>query len=222
MLAFARNGADEGWWLRAERQSAGRGRQGREWLSPSGNFYGSTLVKLRASDPSAPTVAFVAAVALEEAACVFLAEEHRPRLAIKWPNDILLAEEKLAGILLERGDQAVVIGMGVNLAHHPNLADRRVTSLAAHGCRVAPDAFADVLVASFARWLSRWRGEGIEPVRRRWLERAHPVGTALTARLPDGASITGLFDGLDRDGALILRLADAERRVIHAGDIFQL
>jgi BirA family biotin operon repressor/biotin-[acetyl-CoA-carboxylase] ligase len=73
-----------------------------------------------------------------------------------------------------------------------------------------------------ARWLARWRGEGLAPVRARWLACAHPSGTALTARLPDGIAIDGLFDGLDADGALVLRLAAGDRRVIHAADVFLL
>jgi BirA family biotin operon repressor/biotin-[acetyl-CoA-carboxylase] ligase len=67
-----------------------------------------------------------------------------------------------------------------------------------------------------------WRGQGIAPVRARWIERAHPIGTALTARLADGSALDGLFDGLDPDGALILRLADGTTRAIHAGDVFLL
>ena len=143
-------------------------------------------------------------------------------LSLKWPNDLLLNGAKLSGILLERADDAVVIGIGVNLAHHPDLPDRPTTSLAAHGVTVAPADFAETLAEAFARWLGRWRGEGLAPVRARWIDRAHPVGTALTARLPDGEAIDGLFDGLDVDGALTLRLAAGERRVIHAADVFLL
>lgn len=227
MLALARTGMGEGVWLRAERQSAGRGRQGRAWISPIGNFFGSTLVRLRPTDPPAATLALVAAVAVEEGVSVHLFPgggrgTAMPRLTLKWPNDLLLDGAKLSGILLERTDDAVVIGIGVNLAHHPDLPDRPTTSLAAHGVTVAPADFADTLAEAFRRWLSRWRGEGLAPIRARWLEHAHPVGTALTARLPDGAGIDGLFDGLDADGALLLRLASGERRVIHAADVFLL
>ncbi len=208
-------GAPEGDWLRAERQTAGRGRQGRAWVSDPGNLYASTLIRLRPSDPPAPSLALVAAVALEEAASVFY-----PGTALKWPNDLLLGNAKLAGILLERSGDAVVIGFGVNLAHAPDLPDRVTTSLAAHGTMVAPATFVEVLADSVARWTQRWRGEGVAPIRARWLDRAHARGTALSARTPDGGSIDGLFDGLDADGALILRLAGGERRVIHAGDVF--
>lgn len=216
MLALAVAGAPEGSWLRAERQTAGKGRQGRAWDSPAGNFYGSTLVRLRPTDPPAPTLALMTVVALEEALRVFL-----PRGAtIKWPNDLLIDGSKLSGVLLERAGDAVVVGIGVNLAYHPDLTDRPATSLAAQGVTVDAATFADVLAESFARWLSRWRGEGLELIRRRWLDRAHSTGTALTAHLPDGTSHEGLFGGLTGDGALILRLADGSRHVIHAGDVF--
>jgi len=216
MLALASAGAGEGSWLRAERQTGGKGRQGRAWDSPPGNLYASTLVRLRPSDPPAATLALVAAVALEEAVRVVLPAG----ATLKWPNDLLIDGAKLSGILLERAGDAIVIGIGLNLAHSPDLPDRPTTSLSAHGAPVDPATFLDILADGFARWLSRWRQEGIDPVRVRWLGRAHATGTALTARLPDGEAIDGLFDGLTGDGALILRLATGARRVIHAGDVF--
>lgn len=216
MLDLARAGAAEGLWLRAERQRAGRGRQGRAWVSPVGNLYASTLVRLRPGDPPAATLALVAAVALEETVRVFL-----PGGAmLKWPNDLLIGGAKLSGILLERVDDAVVIGTGVNLAQHPEDADRPATCLAAQGAPVQPELFLETLAEVFGRWLARWRGEGVAPVRERWTERAHPKGTALTVRPGVGEAVDGLFDGLDRDGALILRLADGSTRAIHAGDVF--
>lgn len=216
MLARAAQGAAEGEWLRADRQTAGRGRQGRGWESPPGNLFASTLVRLRPSDPQAATLALVAAVALDEAVAVFLPSAG----TLKWPNDLLIGGAKLSGILLERSGDTVVIGFGVNLAHHPENLDRPATSLAVHGAAPEPQIFLETLADTFARWLSRWRSEGLAPIRDRWLARAHPLGTALTARLADGSSVDGLFDGLDPDGALILRLADGTPRVIHAGDVF--
>lgn len=218
LIALARSGAEEGLWLRAERQTAGRGRQGREWVSPAGNLHASTLVRLRRTDPAAASLALVTAVAVAETARVYLPTSEA--VTIKWPNDVLVEGAKVAGILLERADDAVVVGTGVNLVGHPDLPDRPTTDLGAHRSAVEVPAFLETLAETFARWLARWRGEGIAPVRQRWLEMAHPVGTALTARLPDGDSVEGLFDGLDSDGALVLRLADGTRRVIHAGDVF--
>lgn len=221
LLDLARGGAAEGLWLRAERQTGGRGRQGRTWVSPPGNFHGSTLVRLRAGDPPAATLALVAAVALEEVTGAYLAAAGSTApLRIKWPNDLLLDGAKLSGILLERVDDAVIVGIGVNLAHHPVDLERPATSLAAHGSTPDPHDFAETLAEAFARWLGIWRGGGIAPVRLRWLERAHPIGSALSVRLADGTARDGLFAGLDADGALLLRLADGATRVIHAGDVF--
>ncbi len=218
MIALAATGLEEGVWLRAGRQTGGRGRQGRAWSSPEGNLYASTLVRIRPTDPPAATLALVAAVALEETVSAYA-----PGMALlKWPNDLLIDGAKLSGILLERAGDAVVIGIGVNLAHHPVDTDRVATSLSRYNIAVAPEDFVETLAEAFARWIERWRGEGIDIVRRRWVEHAHRPGSPLTARLPDGSSIDGLFDGLDGEGALILRLADGTRRVIHAGDVFLL
>nr|WP_156404832.1 biotin--[acetyl-CoA-carboxylase] ligase [Sphingomonas sp. Root241] len=213
---LARSGASEGLWLRAERQTSGKGRQGRAWDSPAGNLYISTLVRVRPGEPAPATLALVAAVALEEAVSLFGVQP-----MLKWPNDLLVGGAKLSGILLERVEDAVIIGFGVNLAHHPVDLDRPATSIAAHAPAPEPQVFAETLAEIFARWLSRWR-DGIAPVRDRWLARAHPLDTALTARLADGTSTEGLFGGLDAQGALILRLADGTTRVIHAGDVFLL
>ena len=211
VAALAAGGAPEGLWVRAERQTGGRGRQGRDWQSPPGNLYASTLVRLQLGDPPAPTLALVAAVALHE-----LVSGCCPTVRIKWPNDLLADGAKLAGILLERSGDAVVIGIGVNLAHHPEAIGRPATDIAAlTGTAPDPAIFLETLAESFGRWLGRWRNEGLNPVRARWLAAAHPVGTALST-----VEGEGLFDGLTEDGALRLRLADGTVRVIHAGDVF--
>jgi BirA family biotin operon repressor/biotin-[acetyl-CoA-carboxylase] ligase len=171
------------------------------------------------NDPPAATLALVAAVALEQVAAAYLGPD---RAIIKWPNDLLVGGAKLSGILLERtGDDAVVIGFGVNLAHHPEGLERPATSLVALGVGSPdPGLFLADLAESFAYWLARWRGEGLGCVRQRWLERAHPSGSPLSARLPTGQVVDGLFDGLDEGGALRLRTADGGVQLIHAADVF--
>lgn len=214
MLALAANGSvREGDWLIAGRQTAGRGRQGRAWVSPPGNLYASGLVELRAGDPPASTLALVVGLAVAEALGV-------SGLSLKWPNDVLTGSAKLAGILLERQNDVVVIGVGANLAHHPDLPDRPTMSLAALGVTMSADTAILVLAPAVARWLGIWRTGGLPAIRTAWLDHAHPVGTALAAALPDGTRIQGGFDGLTPDCALQLRLADGTTRVIHAGDVF--
>jgi BirA family biotin operon repressor/biotin-[acetyl-CoA-carboxylase] ligase len=218
LAALAREGAAEGVWLRAERQSGGRGRQGREWHSPPGNLYASTLVRLRPGDPPAPTLALAAAVALHEVASDFVAGGIG--IEIKWPNDLLVAGAKLSGILLERVGDAVVIGFGVNLSDHPDEIARPAINIGMLGGAPDPARFLEALASGFARWLRRWRDEGVAPVRQAWLAAAHPPGTALSTHTAAGGRIEGLFDGLDESGALRLRLADGAVKVIHAGDVF--
>lgn len=212
-MALARDGAPDGLWLRADSQSGGRGRSGRSWVSPPGNLYASTLVRLRQGDPSAPGLALVAGVALQEVASAYAPDR---TLQLKWPNDLLCDGAKLAGILLEREGDCVVAGFGVNLAHHPEQLDRPATNLGG----VAPAAFVEDLAAAFARWRMRWSEEGLGPIVARWADRAHPVGTALLVRTGDEPGLAGLFAGLDSHGALRLRLADGTTRVIQAGDVF--
>ena len=210
MLADA--GAAEGDWLVAMEQDAGRGRQGRQWVSAGGNFFGSTVVQLRAGDPSPPSLSLAAGLALIEA--VDVAVPGLP-LMLKWPNDLMLGTSKLAGILLERSGDRVVVGFGVNLGSAPRLTDRDAAAL--NGA-LLPQAFAPLLAGSFARMLNLWRSSEPEAFAQAWLARAHPVGTHLTVHGGSGDKVSGTFDGIEPDGALRLRrTGDVE--VIRAGDV---
>lgn len=216
LLTAAASGAAEGSWLRAERQVAGRGRMGRAWIDGAGNLFASTLVRLRADDPPAPTLTLVAAVALYDAV-----DAVAPGLAtIKWPNDLLIDRAKLSGILLERGPgDAVVVGIGVNVAHRPAVEDRTTTCLSDHGVAVTAAQLFDLLCGRFAMRLAEWRGVGLAAIRAAWLAAAHPVGTAVQIRLPDGRDLAGRFGGLEPSGALRLIDADGGCTIVHAGDV---
>ncbi len=207
----------EGHWLIADRQIAGRGRQGRAWFDGAGNFMGSTIVRPGPHDPAAPTLALMSGLALYEAVAPLLAEP--ARLSLKWPNDLLIGRAKLAGILLEREGDAVIVGLGVNLAAAPDVEGRETVALSALGPPPARDDFAVALARSFDRELERWRTAGIDPLLRRWLAAAHPMGTSLTVHEPAGAKVSGTFAGLGPDGSLLLRLEDGSTRPIHAGDV---
>lgn len=204
--------AAEGDWLVALAQDAGRGRQGRQWQSLAGNFFGSTLVDLRAGDPPAPLLALAAGLALVEA--VDQAAPGR-NLLLKWPNDLMLAGAKLGGILLERAGDRVVAGFGVNLTAAPAIDGRATASL---GGDVTPQAFAPLLAASFARLLAAWRSSEPQAFVRAWLARAHPVGTVLSVHGGKGETISGTFAGVDPDGAMRLDVA-GETRLVRAGDV---
>jgi len=165
---IADSDAVEGDWLVALDQEAGRGRQGRNWVSADGNFYGSTLVVLHPSDPPAQSLSLAAGLALVEAIDAVVPGE---ALMLKWPNDVMLLGKKLAGILLERSGDRVAVGFGVNLARAPKLRDRAAASLSGN---MAPQAFAPVLAGSFARLLGLWRDSDPLLLAQAWLTRAAP------------------------------------------------
>lgn len=206
--------AVEGDWLIARKQDGGRGRQGREWQSAEGNFLGSTLVRLRAGDPQAPTLALAAGLALIDA--LDTAAPGEP-LSLKWPNDLMLGRGKLAGILLERAEDRVIAGFGVNLAAAPQVEGRETASLGHRG--VVVEAFAPLLAASFARLLGAWRMSEPAALARSWEDRAHPRGTPLRVHQGPDDIVEGRFDGIEVDGALRLRLADDRVTTVRAGDV---
>lgn len=203
----------EGTWLVADRQTAGRGRAGRQWSDGHGNFMGSTVAHVRAGDPPAPTLSLVAGVALHRALGAVAGA------LLKWPNDVLVEGAKLAGILLERHGDAVVVGIGVNLAQAPVVPDRPTVSLAALGHAIPRDPFAQTLADEWRAALAQWHSDGWAALRDDWLARAHPRGTLLSVHDRDAGPIIGAFAGLDPDGAALLRLADGQQRAIHAGDM---
>ena len=210
---LADDGAGEGDWLVALNQDAGKGRHGRIWQALDGNFFGSTLVMLRASDPPAPALALVAGLAAIEA--VEVAAPDAP-LSLKWPNDVMLGDAKLAGILLERTGDRVVVGFGINLAAAPVISGRKTASLAG---AITPQAFAPLIAASFVRLLAAWRTADPAAFAQAWLTRAHPIGTPLDVHAGPDNRIAGRFDGIDPDGALRLRRDDGEITRIRAGDV---
>lgn len=209
----------DGQWVRADVQTGGRGRRGRTWTTVAGNLFASVLVKPQPGEGPAPQLSFVAAVALASAM-----ERWAPsaRLALKWPNDLLLDSVKCAGILLEGGADAVIIGFGVNLAGHPPGTERPATSLPAAGI-AAPGAgeVCAELAVRFGVERARWRELGFAPIRAAWLARATGIGTRIEARL-GAETLTGTFESLGDDGALMLRLEDGSLRAVHAGEVFAL
>jgi BirA family biotin operon repressor/biotin-[acetyl-CoA-carboxylase] ligase len=209
------------------RQSAGRGRRGRAWVSEPGNLYATLLVVDPAPTALSPQICFVAALALYDAvldACAGLAPA---RLKLKWPNDLLVDQAKVAGILVEGttlpgGKPAAAVGIGVNCRHHPVETLFPASDFTAAGFNLSP---AILLARLGERWNARareWnRGEGFAAVRAAWLLRATGIGGAIEVRLPD-RTLAGTFEAIDEEGALLLRKADGAREAISAGDVFPI
>lgn len=207
----------EGEWLVADRQTAGRGRQGRAWFDGHGNFMGSTVVRPAPGDPPVASLALLCGLALHEVTASMIPPPDVAQL--KWPNDLMVGTAKLAGVLLERVGDAVIAGIGVNLAQAPKVEGRATIALSSFGPTPDRDHFAVTLARQFDIELERWRSFGLDLLIRRWMAAAHPLGTSLLVGEPGEEPLSGRFNGLTRDGALQLLLADGTTRVIHAGEV---
>ena len=214
-------------WIMAHVQTAARGRRGRVWAMPPGNFAATLLMRPDGLPAVVALRSFVAALALYDA-CVAVSGRAES-FALKWPNDVLLNGGKLAGILLESAGQArgvshLAIGIGVNLAAAPDAgaveegALRPVSLLGETGISVTPEDFLSLLAPAFAHWETRLLAEGFAPIRMAWLERAARLGERLVART-GSATYDGRFEAIDDRGALVLVTPDG-RKVIAAADVF--
>jgi BirA family biotin operon repressor/biotin-[acetyl-CoA-carboxylase] ligase len=222
-MARARGGDPGGLWVVAEAQARGRGRNGRVWASPSGNFYASLLLVDPAPRERTAELGFVAGTALACALREIL--DGDPRLAIKWPNDIVFAGAKLSGILLESADLpngrfACVAGFGVNCVSHPSNTLYDATDLATiAGRSVPPEIVLEHLAATMAQRLLVWsKGVGFAAIRAEWLTLAGGLGTRIKVARPS-ATIEGRFETIDATGRLVLE-TDSGPLAIEAGDVF--
>ncbi len=214
-------------WILALTQTAARGRRGRPWTNPPGNFAATLVMRPTESPEMIALRSFVASLALFDA-CV-AATGRADGLTLKWPNDVLLNGGKLAGILLESAGHAAslsyfAIGIGVNLAQAPSPdqvepnALRPVSLLSETGIVVAPEAFLDVLAPAYARYEDQFTTYGFAPIRAAWLDRAAKLGQEITARTAR-SSITGTFETVDAAGNLVLSTAKT-RHAIPAAEVF--
>ena len=219
MKTRALAGEGEGVWLRAERQTGGKGRLGRKWESPPGNLYCSSIVEIGDASQPASTLSFAVALAVYDLLDSQLAGAKS--IQLKWPNDVLVDQCKICGVLLESVDGKVIVGIGINVAFHPDLPDRKTTSI--HHANAENKSSAGevlrALIPLFDKRLEQWRREGLSSILADWQARAHPIGTALTVSVDQHNRIEGKFAGLTASGALKLEKADGSLVELHAGDV---
>ncbi len=213
-------------WIRADRQSAGRGRRGRAWVSPSGNLMATLLFRPRVSASVAAQVSFVAALAVDQVLTAWIDAD---RVRMKWPNDVLIDGAKISGILLESGSAAdgsldwLAVGIGLNLRHHPGDTPYAATDLAAEvsdhaDVPAARHAFTH-LAAAMAHWLAIWKeGQGFAAVRQAWLTRSRALGEPVRAHL-GGRTMEGRFGGLDDEGHLLIIGENGETSTVAGGEV---
>lgn len=222
-LARARNGERGPLWITAATQSQGRGRSGREWISPPGNLYTTLLLTEPCAPAVAPQLAFVAGLAVYDAVAA-CAAQLASELALKWPNDLLLDGKKLAGILIESETAPVLqlaIGIGVNCTSHPPGALYPTTDLTAFGVNITPEMLFTALSRAMQHRLAQWnKGASFAQIRADWLARAAGLGQTIRVRLPE-REFSGRFEGLDQTGRLLVN-ESGRVTAIAAGDVFGL
>ena len=209
-------------WIAARRQTAGRGRLGRGWASPDGNLFATALLPVPGGVVDALKLPFAAALAVYDMISQYA--ESTLGLGLKWPNDVRHEGRKLSGILVESGATAdgnwAAVGMGVNLTHVPDALDQPAACLAGlmtGGEMPSPEMALGVLAGRLeARTEEAWRDFAI--TREAWCQRAEGRDAPIRAKVQDEL-VEGLFDGLDLDGGLIMRLPSGVRRTIRAGDV---
>ena len=223
-LARARAGDGGLLWVTAERQTGGRGRRGRPWVSERGNLYASLLLIDPAPMERLASLPLAIAVAVHQAVRSVLPPGAEP-LEVKWPNDILIGRKKTCGILVEGerladGRHAVVIGIGINVSVMPDNPIYPVTCLRDQGSAASPEELFAHLFASMAEVLDIWNeGQGIAEVTALWRAVACGIGEKITVNLPD-RSISGYFAGIDDNGLLMLDTGTGRMMPIAAGDVF--
>ncbi len=209
-------------WILARDQTAGRGRQGRDWVQPGGSFSASLIWRPDGSVESRAQRSFAAALALRDTLSALIGRSDG--LTLKWPNDVLLNGGKVAGILLESRVEHLIIGIGVNLLTAPRDGEiapgsaRPVSLMGETGLRVEPESFLDLLAPAYAEWEATLTTHGFAPLRREWLTHAARLGEVITARV--GADERqGIFETVDAAGALVLKTRNG-RETIAAADVY--
>lgn len=210
-------------WIMAHTQTSARGRRGRTWLAPAGNLSATLVFKPTATPAEAAQRSFLAANALYATLAMYVPSE---KLSLKWPNDVLLNNGKVAGILLETtGNGTSVdwlsIGVGVNLNHTPDGIEDAAfapTSVKEAGGDVTPSDFLTTLAGCYATQEAKLNSLGFKRIRQDWLKNAARLGEVITARTAL-ADITGIFDTIDESGNLVL-ITGKGPQSIPAADVY--
>lgn len=221
-LRLARGSLTRPTWIWAERQTAGRGRRGRVWISQTQNLFCTLVMPVDRPPAVTAQLSFLTALAVRRLVASYSSAS---AVKMKWPNDVLLEGKKISGILLEAvgggsGQPALIaVGVGVNLMFHPNETDFPATALASVCDPPSPLCALEELMRHFDDWLGIWMTSGFGPIRRAWLSAAHGLGQEIEVRLP-GRTLTGVFDTISETGELVLINSDGDKIKIAAGDVF--
>jgi BirA family biotin operon repressor/biotin-[acetyl-CoA-carboxylase] ligase len=218
------DGAPEGTVVWADIQTAGRGRQGRRWVSDQGNLYASVLLRPSCSVQEVSQLSFVAALAVGETIVPYLKKPDE--LYYKWPNDLILRDSKVSGILLEANSQfgekveECIIGIGLNITSAPTQAAYPTTRLQDHAVHeVNMEKLFSECLQNIDFYYHFWKEKKFLILRNKWLTRAYRLCKDISVKVGE-SEIQGQFLGLGMDGSLMLKEKDGEVLNLNSAEVF--
>jgi BirA family transcriptional regulator, biotin operon repressor / biotin---[acetyl-CoA-carboxylase] ligase len=216
-------GAPEGTIVTAKEQQAGRGRAGRKWHSPPGNLYATLILRPKRDLIEVGSLSLVMALAIGRALGDTIS--YVDNWQLKWPNDVLVDGEKIAGVLLETelgSDNQLnylIIGFGVNVENAPDVGDRVTTSLMKQGVENASvDVMRERICTNFAELYALWQEGGFPAVKDLWISHAQGFGCPVYLR-SEKQDISGNFVDLSVNGAMVVENRQGNLHTIYAGDV---
>lgn len=205
--------------ITARRQTRGKARRGRNWVSLDGNLLMSLALPVEAKKPA--ELIFIVSLSLLQ---TIAAMSPGIDVKLKWPNDVLVNGAKISGILLEKGSgKYIIIGIGVNITAAPSSQPEliySVTSLFDAGIKIDRCEFLRAYLKQFNRNLDLWSKQGFAPLRKAWLDNCRGLGEPITVHT-EKETKKGIFTGIGADGALLLE-RNGQTEKIYAGDVFYI
>ena len=207
----------------AKKQTAGKGRMGRSWESLDGNLFISIIVPVTDNLMKMSQLSFAASLALAKTLKYF-AEKYNQKIKIshKWPNDVLVNDKKIAGILLEsagKNKEYLIIGIGVNIATSPKFDSNSISLSELEINFVSTDAFLDKLMREFLYFYQSWISEGFMKIREAWIKRAKSLGEVINIKY-GGSLVSGKFVDIDLAGAIRLQISSGQIVSSNIGEVF--
>lgn len=221
-----KSGVDSNFVIWAKSQEQGRGRLNKKWSSDEGGLYMSILYKAFFDIENATQIPFIIGLAVYDSLkAIFRYNKMSPDIRLKWPNDVIIDDAKIAGILIETEisntyqlPYFIILGIGVNISNDPDISEQITTSLKKLGIDIEPDILLDRILNSFTRYLRIWQEEGFLKIRDLWLKRAYKINHVVTIKSGQ-TRISGIFKDIDFTGAIRLMLAGGQISSLPMGEI---
>ena len=208
----------------ANKQNKGRGRLNRNWESPKGNLYFSLVLQPKIAIEKTSQISLVAICALQIAvAKIFQQQNIVAKIQNKWPNDLLIDQNKVAGILLEskisnKNCDFAILGIGVNINSNPTQTLFPSTNIKNFSCEISASKMLEFFLEEFENLYENWLIFGFKNIRNLWHKNAYNLNSKININLGN-SKIEGLFQEIDEEGNIVIKNHNNETKKISFGDV---